>query len=303
MNSDNENDLYNNIDFQQNQESNERKKRKKNKKSKNMKSYSSFIFLFTLNIIMYITFNYYNFKISDYSITLFPILIKNQFYKLITHHFIHYGICHLLIELFFTFYICKYLEKMIGTLYTFSLIFIMIIMTSLTYILIIFLFKILGKIIYIDYNGDFMFECGMSSLLFSLYSYIIDFKKNKNKLIKLLNFAVIKMKYSSYYILIALSLFTPNTTFLGNVCGIISAYIIKNIFGYSILPKYVGVYDFELYFNLYNYKSWYVSIVDNNQDMKDLFVEIFTDIDFNTQEQKHEQLGIQMKEIDNSNDP
>ena len=88
MNSDNENDLYNNIDFQQNKESNERKKRKKNKKSKNMKSYSSFIFLFTLNIIMYITFNYYNFKISDYSITLFPILIKNQFYKLIPHHFI-----------------------------------------------------------------------------------------------------------------------------------------------------------------------------------------------------------------------
>ena len=37
--------------------------------------------------------------------------------------------------------------------------------------------------------------------------------------------------------------------------------------------------------------------------MKDLFIEIFTDIDFNTQEQKHEQLGIQMKEIDNSNDP
>ena len=303
MNSDNENELYNNIDFVQNQERDERKKRKKKKKSKNIKTYTSFIFLFTINISMYIAFNYYNFKISEFSISLFPILLKNQFYKLITHHFIHYGIFHLLIELLFTFYICKYLEKMIGTLYTFSLIFIMIIMTSITYILILFLFKIIGKIIDIDYNSDFMFECGMSSLLFSLYSYIVDFKKNKNKLIKLLNLAVIRMRYSSFYILIALSLFTPNTTFLGNLCGIISAYIIKNIFGYSILPKYIGVYDFEYYFNLNNYKSWYVSIVDQNQDMKELFTEIFNDIDFDSHEQKNEQLGIPMKDIDDSNNP
>ncbi len=303
MNSDNENELYNNIDFVQNQERDERKKRKKKKKSKNIKTYTSFIFLFTINISMYIAFNYYNFKISEFSISLFPILLKNQFYKLITHHFIHYGIFHLLLELLFTFYICKYLEKMIGTLYTFSLIFVMIIMTSIIYILIVFLFKIIGKIIDINYNGDFMFECGMSSLLFSLYSYIVDFKKNKNKLIKLLNFAVIRMRYSSFYILIALSLFTPNKTFLGNLCGIISAYIIKNIFGYSILPKYIGVYDFEYYFNLNNYKSWYVSIVDQNQDMKELFTEIFNDIDFDSHEQKNEQLGIPMKEIDDSNNP
>ena len=303
MNLDNENELYNNIDFVQNQERDERKKRKKKKKSKNMKTYTSFIFLFILNISMYISFNYYNIKISQFSISLFPILIKLQFYKLIAHHFIHYGIFHLLLELLFTFYICKYLEKMIGTLYTFSLIFVMIIMTSIIYILIVFLFKIIGKIIDINYNGDFMFECGMSSLLFSLYSYIVDFKKNKNKLIKLLNFAAIRMRYSSFYILIALSLFTPNKTFLGNLCGIISAYIVKNIFGCSILPKYIGVYDFEYYFSLSNHKSWYVSIIDQNQDMKELFIEIFTDIDFDSQEQKQEQLGIQMKEIDDSNEP
>ena len=87
------------------------------------------------------------------------------------------------------------------------------------------------------------------------------------------------MSNSSFYILLFLSLFTPNTTFLGNLCGIFSAYIIRIKFGYIILPKFYGVYDFEQYFNL-NIKNWYISLIEPNQEMKEIFSEIFTNIDF-----------------------
>ncbi len=64
----------------------------------------------------------------------------------------------------------------------------MIIMTSIFYISIILLFKIFNKIIDINYNGDFMYECGMTSLLFSLYSYIFEFRKIKTNQLKYLIF-------------------------------------------------------------------------------------------------------------------
>ena len=301
MNINNENEAHN-IDINQNQERrrNERQ-RKKNKNKRNIKIYPTFILLFLLNISLYLSCKYFELKISELSISLYTILIKNQYYRIITHHFMHYGICHLLIEIYFSFYICKSLENTIGTFYSLIIIFIMIIFTSFFYIFIVLLFKLINDTIDINYNGDFMYECGMSSLLFSLYSYIFEFRKNKNKQIQLFNSLIIKMSFSSFSILLFLSLFTPNTTFLGNLCGIFSAYIIRIKFGYIILPKFYGVYDFEQYFNL-NIKNWYISIIEPNQEMKEIFSEIFTNIDLESLKQKREELGIQMKEIENENE-
>ena len=302
MNINNENEAHN-IDINQNQERrrNERQ-RKKNKNKRNIKIYPTFILLFLLNISLYLSCKYFELKISELSISLYTILIKNQYYRIITHHFMHYGICHLLIEIYFSFYICKSLEKTIGTFYSLIIIFIMIIFTSFFYIFIVLLFKLINDTIDINYNGDFMYECGMSSLLFSLYSYIFEFRKNKNKQIQLFNSLIIKMSFSSFSILLFLSLFTPNTTFLGNLCGIYSDYIIRIMFSYSILPKYEGVYDFENYLNLHYKKNSYISIVEPNQEMKEIFSEIFTNIDFQSLEQKKEEFGVQMKEIENENE-
>ena len=302
MNLDNENEIQN-VELFQNQERNENERQKKKKANKRLiKVYPTFILLLFLNISIYLLCKFYSLKISELSISLYTILIKNQYYRIITHHFLHYGICHLLIEIFFSFNISKSLEKTIGTFYSFIIIFIMIIMTSIFYISIILFFKIFNKLIDINYNGDFMYECGMTSLLFSLYSYIFEFRKNKNKRIKVFNIFLLRMRFSSFKILFFLSLFTPNTTFLGNLCGIYSAYIIRIMFSYSILPKYEGVYDFEKYLNLHYNKNWYISIVEPNQEMKEFFSEIFTNIDFQSLEQKKEEFGVQMKEIENENE-
>ncbi len=74
------------------------------------------------------------------------------------------------------------------------------------------------------------------------------------------------------------------------------------MFSYSILPKYEGVYDFENYLNLHYKKNSYISIVEPNQEMKEIFSEIFTNIDLESLKQKREELGIQMKEIENENE-
>ena len=93
MNINNENEAHN-IDINQNQERrrNERQ-RKKNKNKRNIKIYPTFILLFLLNISLYLSCKYFELKISELSISLYTILIKNQYYRIITHHFMHYGIC------------------------------------------------------------------------------------------------------------------------------------------------------------------------------------------------------------------
>ena len=304
MNSNNENESQN-VNIEQNENINQQNNQRRNKNRKKIKTniiYLNFMFLFSLNLSLYLYWKYYYIRISYFSISLYPILNKYQLYRFITHHFMHYGICHFFVEIVITFYLCKFIEKIIGTLLTFSLILLMIITTSFLFFMVLLIYKLTALLFNLRYEHDFMYECGMSSLLFSLYSYIFEFRKNKNKQIQLFNSLIIKMSFSSFSILLFLSLFTPNTTFLGNLCGIYSAYIIRIMFSYSILPKYEGVYDFEKYLNLHYNQNWYISIVEPNQEMKEFFSEIFTNIDFQSLEQKKEEFGVQLKEIGNENE-
>jgi membrane associated rhomboid family serine protease len=302
MNSNNENESQN-VNIEQNEnigQQNEQIRQKQKKKFKKTIIYPTFFFLFILNLSLYLYWKYYYIRLSYFSISLYPIINKYQFYRFLTHHFMHYGIFHFFVELLITFFVCKNLEKMIGTLLTFSIILIMMIMTSFLYFLTIFTFKLIVLIFNMNSNFDFMYECGMSSLLFSLYTYITQFKKNKDKFIKLLNLVAIKSRFSPFYILIVLTFFTPNKTFIGNLCGIISAYIIKSLFGYHVLPKYEGINDFEKFFKLNYCKCCYISIIEMNEDMKNNVMEIYTIININPTTNKQEELGIQMDEIQNT---
>lgn len=302
MNSDNENGPQNvNIVANENiNPQNNHKKSKKKKKIQKTKIYPTFIFLFIINLSLYLYRKYNSIRLSSLSISLYPILYKFQFYRFIIHHFIHYNICHLLIEIIITYYICKNLEKMIGTLLTFSLILVLILSTSFLFFLSMIIVKFLINIFNFSYNCDFVYECGMSCLLFALYTYLIDFKRNKNKLIKLLNFIAIRSKFSSIYFIIFLYFFTPNKSIYGNICGIISINLIKFLFGNKFFPKYEGVYDFEEYFKLNNYKCCYISIIEPSQDMKVYLLEIFPNISSNSILFKEDELGIQLTDIDNS---
>ena len=291
------------MNIEQNENINQQNNQRRNKNRKKIKTniiYLNFMFLFSLNLSLYLYWKYYYIRLSYFSISLYPIINKYQFYRFLTHHFMHYGIFHFFVELLITFFVCKNLEKMIGTLLTFSLILIMIFTTSFLFFMVLLLYKLTALLFNLRYDHDFMYECGMSSLLFSLYTYITQFKKNKDKFIKLLNLVAIKSRFSPFYILIVLTFFTPNKTFLGNICGIISAYIIKNLFGYHILPKYEGINDFEKFFKLYYCKCCYTSIIEMNEDMKNNVMEIYTIININPTTNKQEELGIQMDEIQNT---
>ena len=301
MNSNNENESQN-VNIEQNENINQQNNQRRNKNRKKIKTniiYLNFMFLFSLNLSLYLYWKYYYIRISYFSISLYPILNKYQLYRFITHHFMHYGICHFFVEIVITFYLCKFIEKIIGTLLTFSLILIMIITTSFLFFMVLLMYKLTALLFNLRYEHDFIYECGMSSLLFALYTYINIFEKNKNKVIKILNIVSIKTRYSQYYILLFLSIFTPNRTFFGNVIGIISGYIIKNLFGYRVFPKYEGIIDFEEFLHLNAFKCCYISIIDSNQEMKTYLKEIYYNMDLNSSEIKQVGSGIQMEEIEN----
>ena len=301
MNSNNENETQN-VNIVQNENLNHQnhKKNKKKKKNQKTKIYPTFIVLLIINLSSYLYRQYNTIRLTSLSISLYPVLYKFQFYRFIIHHFIHYNIFHLLIEILVTYYICKNLEKMIGTLLSFSLILVLIFSTSFLFFLSMIIIKFVINIFNFSYNCDFVYECGMSCLLFSLYSYLIDFKKNKNKLIKLLNFIAIRSRFSSIYFIIFLYFFTPNKSIYGNLCGIISINLIKFLFGNKFFPKYEGICDFEEYFKLNNYKCCYISIIEPSQDMIGYLIEIFPNIEPNSLLSKKDDLGIQLTDIDNS---
>ena len=297
MNSIGENDPQN-VNIEQNEIE---KMQKKEQKRKTIKIYPTFIFLVMLNLSLYFYCNYYSLNFSFFSISLYTFLYKYQFYRLITHHFMHYGICHLFIELLITFYLCKSLEKMIGTILSFIFILVNIISTSLLFVIFILIFKFIGYILNLNFNNDFLYECGMSSLLFSLFTYIIVYKANKQKIFKILNIIHVNVKSASFVVLFMLILFTPNKTFFGNISGMINAYIIKHLIGSKIYPKYEAIYDFEKYFKLNFYDSCYISVMEPNEEMKDYLINIFNNINFSSSQYNEKIICVQMNEIQNPN--
>ena len=158
MNSNNENETQN-VNIVQNENINHQnhKKNKKKKKNQKTKIYPTFIVLLIINLSSYLYRQYNTIRLTSLSISLYPVLYKFQFYRFIIHHFIHYNIFHLLIEILVTYYICKNLEKMIGTLLSFSLILVLIFSTSFLFFLSMIIIKFVINIFNFSYNCDFVY--------------------------------------------------------------------------------------------------------------------------------------------------
>ena len=78
----------------------------------------SFIIILFINIIIEI---YSYFIRTDYRKYVFqyaPIFEKKQYYRFISSYFIHYGIWHIIVELYLTYEICYLFENIMGTLIT-----------------------------------------------------------------------------------------------------------------------------------------------------------------------------------------
>ena len=235
----------------------------------------SFSLIFLINLTLYILSFYYKFDTSKYVFEFDPILEHGQYYRFITRYFIHFGVCHLFLELYITLNLCNYFENMFGTLMAISFILIAMIIDSIVqlciYLLLSFLFNALNVfgITSINYEG------GLTPVLFSLNTFFYLFEHDYLSEYNFFLFIFGKGKYSSFGMLLILYFFTPNRTFMGNLSGILGAYFIK-MFLACFLPKIQWIIEFEDVFNLSKKKNWmfYRYITSKNAFMKSVLNQI-----------------------------
>ena len=234
----------------------------------------SFLIFFVINIIIYFYSKIYPIETSKYIFQYISIIEKNQYYRVITRYFIHFGFFHLSLELTILFYLCKFSENMLGTLLSLSLISVSMILVSLIHLIII-------PIISFIVNGRFplllnlLYEGGLTPILFALLTYF-SFFHHRDEEVTLEFIMVIKLKYSFILLLLILYAFTPNRTFLGNVSGIIGGIILKKYPKY-FLPKVKWIKEMEEKYSLNKIKFLYKYINLNNSKMKDILKEFDED--------------------------
>ena len=204
----------------------------------------SFIIIFTINFTIEIYSHFKTLNSRKYVFQFSPIYEKNQYYRFITNYFIHFGFGHKIIELYFTYRICNMLENMIGTIITISFIMISMVMNSiLQFALIkfnIYILNLMRSIIDLNYD----YQGGLTSVLFSMFTFYLCFKLNKRKQISILYIFILPAKYVSITILFSLFCLTPNKSFFSNLSGILNGYLIKFL-PFIFLPRINWVRDFE----------------------------------------------------------
>ena len=227
----------------------------------------SFLIIFIINIIIEIRSNSQSINYRKYVFQYAPINEKQQYYRFITSYFIHYGIFHLLVELYCAYKIFCLFENIMGTLMTICFIMVSMVINSLIHFMmmpfVVFLFK-MGNMYY-DLNYDY--ESSLTSVLFSMSNFYFLFKDNKDKRFDLFYTIFIKVKYVNFIALISLYCFTPNKSIFSNLSGIISGYLFK-FFPYIFLPKVTWIDEFENNFGLKKFDSLYRSITYKNKGMR-----------------------------------
>ena len=230
----------------------------------NIKKYSKITISFLIILIINIYIELYSFfeiiNSRKYIFQFAPIYDKNQYYRFISNYFIHYGIGHLIIELYITYKICNLMENIFGTIITISFIMISMLMNSiLNFIILKFLIYFIN---YMQYSQDlnYEYESGMTSVLFTMVTFYFNFRHIKNKNLSIIYIFNIKAKYINFIALFSIYIFTPNKSFFRNLSGIINGYILKYL-PFPFLPKVNWILDLEnnykikcqIFENLYRY--------------------------------------------------
>ena len=257
----------------------------------------NFIILLIINLSVYYYGTYNTIEISNTSLCLWPILYENQYYRFITHFFIHFGLFHLLLELLISFYLFLNIEKFFGSVLVFFYINISLIFISILYVIIMLSTKYISKIIKYKENFDFMYECGMTPMLLSCFTFYFLFSKKKNKNLNIMNIIEIKGKYAPWFVLFILYFFTPNTSFCGNLSGIITAYLIYNYLGNIVLPKVKWIQEVEKSLGINKILIIYSNLINRDEEFYQNLDELenFCKNSFNESNNN----GIQMREIRN----
>ena len=236
----------------------------------------SFIIIFLINLIIWAISFYSEIEKYKYVFEIDPIMDHSQYYRFITRYFIHFGICHLLLELYITYYLCKYFENTFGTLMTISFILISMVIDSIIHLFFGIVFSNICYTFKLIDNSIIHYEGGLTPVLFSLNTFYYLYDHENFDEYNIFVFLSGKGNYSSLTMLIILYFFTPNKTFIGNLSGICGAYFIKSIF-FCFLPKINWIIDFEDVFNLKNNGQFYRYITTKNLLMKSVLNQIEPD--------------------------
>ncbi len=220
--------------------------------------YNTQIFFLVIILFFFVYCEYNNIEYSTFSINIWGVFYKKQFYRIITHHFVHFGFGQILINYFLISFLVNMLEILIGTFYSFCVIFLLILFSSSIYLILCLFIKLVIIIYESNYNIDFFFNLGSNSLIFSLFTYIFIFEST--------------FLYVKYTLLFVLFFFISNS-FLANISGIISGFVVFNL-GKTILPNIKGVKQLEKKLNLNN-KYHYINIIHQKVYMEICLNEIF----------------------------
>ena len=237
----------------------------------------SFIVILFINLIIEIYSNFKRINYRKYVFQYAPIYEKNQYYRFISSYFIHYGIWHIIIELYLTYEICYLFENIMGTIITICFIMISMVINSVLHFIMIPITMFTFKVFRTPYDLNYDYESSLTSVLFSMSTFYFLFKDNKNKKIDILYTFFLSVKYISVTMLIVLYVLTPNKSFYSNLSGIISGYLFK-FFPYFFLPRVTWVIDFEKKLCLLKkFENIYRCITYKNKFMKNALNELQED--------------------------
>jgi membrane associated rhomboid family serine protease len=233
----------------------------------------SFIIILFINAIIEIYSYFIRTNYRKYVFQYAPIFEKNQYYRFISSYFIHYGIWHIIVELYLTYEICYLFENIMGTLITILFIMNTMIMNSVLHFLMIPLVSLFFKITRTSYDLNYDYESSLTSVLFSMTTFYYLFKDNKNKKIDVLYTFILNLNYLSITMFFVLYFLTPNKSFYSNLSGLINGYLFK-FFPFIFLPRVTWVTDFEKFIGLKKYENVYRSITYKNGPMKNALNEL-----------------------------
>ena len=224
----------------------------------------SFTLFFILNMLFYCYTYYRPNQKKNFLLCLWPIINKNQYYRLILCHFCHQGFLDFSLSMLGLFYITKYLERDIGSIYLIIIALHGMIITSLSYLMFIWLFKFLFR----SYRYNFTSQGGFSGIVFCLLLSYYLLKKNNSRNLYF-NIDEFKGVYFVYLIILVIQFLSPSSLFILNISGTFSSFLIFSLNKFLSLPKNLWISDMEKIFGLDNPKNkikiilGYFSINDN----------------------------------------
>lgn len=212
-------------------------------------SISFTVILFSLiNIILFaLSFNI--FKVDDFSICIFPIFYKHQYYRIITHNFFHLNLVHILFNLLTFWFIGRELEKKIGSLFLLNYILITIFTIAFVYLSICYgMLSFLVDFMKLKEFEYYNYYCsaGFSGLIFGLFYLHTSFNSIANRTTLFLGMFPIKSKFIPLIYLVFIQIINPASSFIGHVSGLIAGALVKYLFSFCFMPSKQNIIAIEV---------------------------------------------------------